>query len=972
MIDIGDNIHGFCLEKKTRIEELDGDGLLFRHVKSGARLLKVVCRDDNKVFAVTFKTPPVDDTGLPHIMEHSVLNGSEHFPVKSPFDVLSQGSLKTFLNAMTGSDMTIYPVASRNDKDFFNLMHVYLDAVFKPLIYRDNRILKQEGWHYDLESPDAPLTYNGVVYNEMKGAFSAPQRMMDLIIGRALFPDNCYAKSSGGYPEDIPSLDQSRFEAFHKTFYHPSNSYIYLYGNGDMDEELAFINNQYLSGYDRISVPSEIPLQAGLTEIREISDYFALPQGASQTGQSYLAWAGVWGLNSDQETAISLEILAEALVNHESGPLRMALMEAGIGQDVSAYVDKIQQPVLQILVTNAEPDDMDRFRGVFYETLKRICEDGLDTTMIQGILNRMEFSLREGQGSFTGVSGAMMAAPGWLFTDDPFCTLSFNRELVSIRERLPDRVLEKLVQQAILENKHACFALLQPEEGLETRIAEKTAAELEAVKARMKPEEIESLVRETRELRDFQQREDDPELLKTIPLLDLSDLNPQDEKISPLQEKIGSATLLQLNEFTRGIVYLSLYFDASAIDQELIPYLQLYNQLIGLLDTGAYSYGDLEDQINLHTGGISSSLSPLLYQRDDENLMPLFVLKGKVMPEKCEKLLELMFEQVMNTDWTGNPDRLKELVLRLKVQTEQGLVYNGLNIATLRLSSYFSRRGAYRELIMGHAYYQFLCDLAETFDEQRGEIVLRIKRVQSLLLNRKNLLISMTCQPEHAELMKKKLPEFIGRIPFGQTEPVAYRFHLSSANEGFMDASKVQYVAQGFDYRKLGYEYDGRMDVLSQLLSTIYLQNTVRVMGGAYGGYAMISDYGVFIFASYRDPQLEKTLQVYRQAPLFLENLQLGERDLRRLIIGTISRRDYPRNPSQKAAYAVESHLTGITAEMHQRERESILSASLKDLCGYARLVDAVMSQSALCVVGNESKIEEQQQLFRKTVRLRR
>jgi Zn-dependent M16 (insulinase) family peptidase len=975
MIKIGEYIHGFCLEKRKRVEELDGDCLLFRHEKSGARLLKVICQDDNKVFAVTFKTPPPDDSGLPHILEHSVLNGSERFPVKSPFDVLSQGSLKTFLNAMTGSDMTIYPVASRNDKDFFNLMHVYLDAVFRPLIYRDGRILKQEGWHYELESVDAPLTYTGVVYNEMKGAFSAPQRVLDLLIGRALFPDNCYSRSSGGVPEAIPTINQERFESFHQTYYHPSNSYIYLYGNGEMERELAFIDEQYLDGYEKKAVLSDIPLQPAPKQVGDIGDIhgvYALPQGASLDGQTYLSWAGVWGRNTDQESGIALEILAEALVNHESGPLRQALKLAEIGQDVSAYVDKIQQPVLQILVSNAKAGDLERFKTVFTDTLRQVCSQGLDRIMIEGIINRMEFSLREGQGSFTGVSGAMMATPGWLFGDDPFSTLSFGRELSALREKIDSHYLEGLVGQVMVQNPHACFGALDPREGLEGETAAETALELARIKNGLSQAQIAELVRETLELRAFQQREDAPEDLQTIPLLELSDLDSQDQVIETRQETLDGVELLQLEEFTRGIVYLSLYFDASGLEQALIPYLQLFNQLIGLLNTSAYDYGELEDQINLHTGGISSSLNPLLLRRDDSCLLPLFVFKGKVMPEKSERLLELMAEQLLNTDWSGDPARLKMLIQRLRAQTEQGLPYNGLNIATLRLSSYFSRRGMYRELTMGHSYYQFLCELADHFDTRRDAIVNRLKAVGKAVLNQKSLLISLTGLPEHIAPMKQMLSDFIRRLPPGLEEPKTYSFPLVSANEGFKDASKVMYVAQGYDFSKLGYAYTGQMDVLSQLLSTVYLQNTVRVMGGAYGGFAMISDYGSLILASYRDPNLEKTLQIYCQTPLFLENLQLSERDLRRLIIGTISRRDYPRTPAQKASVAVERHLTRMTPDKLQSERTQILSVTLNELRALADMVGKVMDQGAICVVGNENKIEEQRDLFRQTLSLRR
>jgi len=972
MIKTGDQLIGFRLEKRAMVAELDGEGLLFRHEQSGARLLKIINNDDNKVFAITFKTPPPDDSGLPHILEHSVLNGSENFPVRSPFDVLSQGSLKTFLNAMTGSDMTIYPVASRNDKDFFNLMHVYLDAVFKPLLYKDTRILKQEGWHYDIDSPDAQLLYTGVVYNEMKGAFSVPQRTIDLIVARALFPDNCYSNSSGGYPPTIPLLDQERFESYHSLFYHPSNSYIYLYGNGELEKELKFIDEQYLQSYQRIEVPSDIPLQAPFKEVKEIVDVYSLPQGASTEGQSYIAWAGVIGQNTDQEMSICLDILAEALVNHQSGPLRLALQQAGIGQDVSASVDKIQQLVFQINVDNANETDFQRFKTVLKETMDQVCRDGLDRTMVEGIINRMEFNLREGQGVFTGVSGAIMAAPGWLFAQDPFSTLSFNRELALIREKVSAHHLEKLIEQLFIKNTHAVCVQLNPKEGLESEVMEECAAHLAKVKAEMSPEEIDNLIRETRELRAYQQRNDDPEKLALIPLLEISDISPEDEKIEACRLDIGSVPLFRIEEFTRGIVYFSLYLDAGGLEQELIPYLQLFHQLIGLLGTTNYAYGDLEDQVNLHTGGISTSIIPLPINRDDQSLRSFFVLKGKVMPERCVKLLELMGEQLMNTSWDKDPDRLKDLIYRLKAQTEQGLAHNPFNIAAIRLTSYFSDRGAYRDLISGHSYYLFLCDLVEQFDRQLPSIVHQLKRVQKSLVNRRTLSLSLTCQNEQADVIMAELNGFVDLFPDFSFKALEYSFNKQIKNEGFKDAGKVQYVIKGYDYRSLGYSYNGHMEVLAQFLSTVYLQNSVRVMGGAYGGFAILSDSGPLMFASYRDPNLEKTIAVYKECAAFLETLDLSERDLRRLIIGTISKRDYPRDPVQKAALYVERTFMGITEELRQKDRLDILSTRLEDLRSFSEMVGKVMNQDVLCVVGNEKRIEEQKALFKSTITLRR
>lgn len=967
-LQIGALVHGFKLEQKQFIRELDGEGYLFRHLKSGARLLKVVSKDDNKVFSVAFKTPPPDDTGVPHIMEHSVLNGSENFPVKSPFDVLAQGSLKTFLNAMTSSDSTIYPVASRNGKDFSNLMHVYLDAVFKPLIHRDPRILQQEGWHYELESPAGPLSYKGVVYNEMKGAYSAPERQLDYVMNKALFPDNGYGNSSGGRPEVIPQLTYEQFKAFHRKYYHPANSYIYVYGNGDMEKELAFIDDHYLSGYDKIDVDSRIPLQKPLTTPALVRGQYGIPEGTPVAGKTYIARSSVYGLNTDQELNIAMDILAEVLVNHQAAPLRLALQKAGIGRDVSAGVDSVQQTVFTITVTNAEAKDLPRFEQVVADTLKEVAAKGFDRTTLDGIINMQEFRLREGRGAFTGIMGAMMASSGWMFADNPFITLSFNKELAGIRSKLDRKYFETLIEKALLNNPHTCTAVMEPKPGLEKELATELENKLAAIKGKMSPEEIAAIVAQTQELIAYQQRKDDPETLKTIPLLEIADIEKKQEDLPLKQETLAGMPLLVFDTFTKGIVYFDLYFDAGAVEQELIPYVQLYSDLVGMMSTAEYTYGDLENQINLHTGGISTALDVLAVSRDDERLKPYFLMRGKAMPEKLGRLADLMKQQLLLSKWDDG-DRLRELLLRTKAQFEQNLAYNGLGIARSRLASYISNRGAYQDLTSGFGYYQFLSDICRVPD--LNMITSKLKTVQAKLVNRNGLRVGVTCQDEQLKAVKNALPAMLAGLPKNESKAVEYRFAKEPLNEGFQDASKVQYVLKGSDYKKLGFQYSGEMNVLSQLLSTVYLQNTIRVQGGAYGGFAIMDNAGFLAFASYRDPNLKKTVENYLGASRFLSDLTLDERDLRRLIIGTISGWDRPLNPNQKGYIAVRRYLVGDTLAMLQKERDEILGTTVDDLKGFAKMVKEVMAQNYLCVVGNEKKIEEQKDLFKKILPLR-
>lgn len=965
---MGQVIHGFKLEKKQFVKEANAEGYLFHHEQSGAKLLKLFTKDDNKVFSVTFKTPPSDDTGLPHIMEHSVLNGSDEFPVKSPFDVLIQGSLKTFLNAMTFDEFTTYPVASRNDKDFKNLMHVYLDAVYRPALLKEYKILQQEGWHYELDSSDAPLTIKGVVYNEMKGAYSAPEEQMGLVMSRTLFPDNAYGKSSGGHPDAIPQLTQAQFEAFHKQYYHPSNSHIFLYGNGDMEQELAFINEKYLKGVSKIQVDVKIPLQKALPEPQVVKSQYGIPEGTPTDFKTYISKGLVYGSNADQETNLALDILAQVLVNNEAAPLRVAMQKAGIGKDISAYVNKIEQPVFTINVTNAQVLDADRFEQIYQDTLRDVVSKGFDRAMLEGVINRYEFSLREGNGSSTGISAAIGSVRGWLATNNPFSTLSFDKELASIRTQLDKRYFENLIEKAFLKNAHACMVVMEPKSGLEKEIVHAEEARLAKLKASMAPEQIASIVEQTKQLMAYQQRKDSPEVLKTVPLLEIADIDKKQEELVLKHERLAGIPILHMDTFTKGIAYVNCYFDTQAVPQDMIPYLELYSNLVGMIPTNKLSYGDLQNQMNLHTGGIVTRLETMAVNGSDDQIKTYFVMSGKALSEKLPQMFDLMKQQQLDSKWDDEA-RLKEMVTRVKTQFEQGMAYNSLGIARTRLKSYMTNRGAYEDLTSGFGYYRFLCQITKENDYKA--LASKLKSLQASIINKSTVRVGVTGQAEQLKAIKETLPTLLRSLPNTEVKPVAYTFAKEALNEGFQDASKVQYVLKGSDYKKLGYSYSGKMEVLSQLLSTVYLQNTVRVQGGAYGGFAVMDNAGFLGFASYRDPNLKKTVENYQGAGRFLADLKLDERELRRLIIGTISKRDYPLDPERKGDVAVRRFLRGEQHAKLQTERDEILSTSLEDLKGFAKMVQDVMNQNAICVVGNEKKIEDDKSLFKTVLALK-
>jgi len=959
----GENYHGFTLVEKKFVEEVNADCLLFKHDKSGAHLLKIAADDQNKLFNIAFKTAPETDCGTPHIMEHSVLNGSKNFPVKSPFDVLMKGSLNTFLNAMTGSDITTYPVASMNDKDYFNLMHVYLDAVFNPLIYDDPKILQQEGWHHEMESVDGEVVYKGVVYNEMKGAYSSPRRELSYQVNKILFPDNTYGVSSGGYPSEIPKLTYEQFINFHKKYYHPGNSYILLYGNADLDKELEFIDAEYLSKYELSDAKVEIPLQKPFENIKEAEGTYPVPEGAPTENQTFLSLSVVAGESTDRALAMTFDVLSEALVNHESAPVRLALQEAGIGRDVSAYFSEAKQNTFQLTVQNANPEDKDLFKETVFNTMEKVAEEGFEKEMIEGILNRMEFNLKEGNSPQKGLMYAMQSYQTWFFADDPFLGLEFNTPLAEAKKALESNLLESTVSEYLLNNPHALLMVLKPEPGLQAKIDEASKAELKAFRESLSDEEKEKLVQQTQELIEHQKREDTPEALATIPMLELSDISTDIEWFGIEEKSVSDVDVLHYNEFTNNILYSNLYFDIRALPKELVPYAELLTSLLGKLNTENYTFGELDNQLNIHTGGFNTYTTTFLEDYSDDNLIPKLVVSAKASNEKAGKLFELTLEILTNSDFSDK-DRLKELITRHQARVDSDIKNNGLNYAMTRLRSYYSKAGMYDEWTSGLDYYRFVTDLTNNFDSKSGEIVAELEKTAAMLFNRKNLVSGITCDETDYTLYSPELENFVAGLNDFDVEMHNWEMDFEKKNEGLLSASKVQYVVKGYNFKDLGFEYDGKMRVLNQVLSTDWLQNQVRVIGGAYGGFCGFSPSGNVFFASYRDPNLAETLENYDNTTGFLDGFDAEEEEMTRFIIGTISNMDQPRTPSQKGSTALNYYFSKITPKELKAEREAVLTTTAEDIRGMKEMVQKVLEQDAICVYGNEGKVKENAELF--------
>lgn len=965
----GQTSHGFKLIEKRFVKEVNAECYFYEHVKSGAQLFKIANDDDNKTFSIAFKTVPSSDNGVAHIMEHSVLNGSTNFPVKSPFDVLSKGSLKTFLNAMTSKDATKYPFASMNDKDYFNLMHVYLDAVFNPLIYSDDRILNQEGWHRELLEKDGPITYKGVVYNEMKGAYSSPTRELSYQLFKNLFPDNLYGKESGGYPSAIPTLTQKEFEDFHTKYYAPENSYIFLYGNADLDKELEFIDREYLSKYTRTGEKIQIADQPAFSKMKEVEAFYPAMEGKPTEDQTYLSLSFVAGHNTDDALVMALDIICDLLFNQESAPVRLALQAEGIGKDVSAYPVPFKQNVIMITVQNANPTDKQKFYDVVIKTIKETIAKGFDKKEVEGIINRNEFYLREGADAQKGLSLGGRNQTCWFFEGDPFKGLEYEKTLTEVKQALTTNYLEKIAQQYMLDNSHALLLTLAPKPGLEKEINQAATTELAKYKSTLDDAAIDKLIKENNDLIAFQKREDTPEALATIPMLNLSDINPTATWFDCKENKVGNTKVLHRGEFTNNIIYTNLYFNLNVLPQEMLPYASLLSNLIGMLDTELHTYGELDREFNIHTGGFSTYLNTYLEDQDDNKMNASFIVTSKFMNNKAGKMFELAGEMLNQTKYTDT-ERIKSLLIRLQAQLEASMQRDGSGVASRRLSSYVTNKGMFNERTEGLDYFWFISDLVNNYDSTSASIINNIKNTARLLFTQENMFCTVTCIDEDYLVYSYALGKFIKTLP--ATKPVVQTWKVTpeSKNEGILTTSKVQYVIAGYDFKKLGYKWNGKMRVLNQIVSTDWLKNQIRVIGGAYGGYSTVAPTGMFTFNSYRDPNLQSTIDNYNATPEYLKNFEASETDMTRYIIGTISKLDVPLTAQQKGMYAFNYYLTKTTRDQLQKEREEILATKVADIKGFSAMIQKILDQKTLCVYGNTEKINAEKTSLKQLIKI--
>ncbi len=962
-----ENLKAYTVISKQWIEELKSDGYLLKHNKTGARVALLSNDDENKVFYIGFRTPPKDSTGVAHIIEHTVLCGSEKYPVKDPFIELAKGSLNTFLNAMTYPDKTVYPVASCNSKDFKNLMDVYLDAVLHPNIYHEEKIFRQEGWHYELESADEELTINGVVYNEMKGAFSSPDDVLYREIMNSLYPHTSYAVESGGDPDVIPELTYEDFLAFHQKYYHPSNSYIYLYGDMDMEERLAYLDREYLSGYEALSVDSAPAAETPFQEMALVEKEYPIMESEPEEGNTYLSYNVSLGENLDRKVSVGFQALADAVVGAPGAPVRKALLDAGIGTDISSFYEAdVKQPYFSIVAKNAEGDQREAFVKLIEQTLQSLFEDGVEKKALRAALNHDEFRYREADyGSYPkGLMYGLQMFETWLYDDGrPFDYLELDGTYKALKGEVSTAYYENMLRNLLMENTHKSVVVVRPVRGLTGKRDKALAARLAAKKASMTQEEIAGIVAETKALADYQEEPDREEDLEKIPLLAREDIGKKARPYCNEELRVNDTTLLYHEIYTNGIGYLRFLFDLRQVPEELFPYVGLLQVMLGLVDTEKRSYSELYHEIHLQTGGIAPAVNVYTNADDLSDYKLTFDLKVKTLYENLPKAFELAAEILTESVYT-DAKRLFELVAENRSDKQAQMMSAGHSLAAGQALSYLSKQAHLMDQVNGLSFYRLLEGLEKDFEGKKEELSANMERLVHCIFRPENLMVDYTAQREGLAGIEPLIEALKSKLHREPVEGKPYVPQPVKKNEGLMSSAQIQYVCRAGNYANKGFSYTGALRVLKVLMSYEYLWMQVRVRGGAYGCMCQFGKTGESYFVSYRDPNLEKTIETYEKAADFVEAFEADERTMTQYIIGAVSAMDMPLTPAARGNYSLAGYMTGFTFERAQQERDELLSTDAGTIRKLAAHIRAFMEDDCLCVVGNEEKIKEQKDIF--------
>ena len=966
------DIHeSYDLIGKTGLGDIHSVGYVLKHRKSGAKICLIENDDENKVFYVGFRTPPLDSTGAPHICEHSVLCGSRKYPVKDPFVELVKGSLNTFLNAMTYPDKTVYPVASCNDTDFQNLMDVYMDAVFYPNIYEHEEIFRQEGWHYEMEDKDSPLTLNGVVYNEMKGAFSSPEDVLSREILNSLYPHNAYRHESGGDPKVIPELSYEDFKDFHRRYYHPVNSYIYLYGNMDMNEKLDYLDREYLSKFDAIELDSHIEREPAFKEPVEITKSYSISQEDEEENQTYLSINYSVADVLNPELYQAFDILDYALLNASGAPLQKALIDAGIGVDIiGGYDSGVYQPMFSIIAKGANTEDKGRFLSIVRGTLEEQVKNGIDKKALLAAINSAQFKFREADfGSYPkGLIYGLNLLDSWLYDDSqPFMHLQAIEVLNDLKKKVDSNYFEELVQKYLLDNPHSSVLVLEPKKGL-TGIEEKKLEEkLAAYKATLSDKEIEDIVAFTKHLKEYQDEPSSPEELEKIPMLKRSDLKREVRPLYNNEYIFHDVHLVHHDIYTNGIHYLTLGFDATKVLEKDLGDLALFTKMLGFVDNEKYDYASFANEVNLVAGGLTDNLK--VYPKADGGYRFICEVQLRYIYENAAEAVDLMKQMLFHSKF-DDKKRMFEILQQEKAQQLVRINNSGNAAAALRASSYFSEAAKITDDISGISYYEYLKDFEENFDERIDAFIDKTYDLKKLLFRKENLVVSTTGDNQALALAKLEIPGILDELSQKEIPNQTLEVHCTNKNEGFKTAAMIQYVGRAGNFKNSGFEYSGAMKILRVILSYDYFWINIRVKGGAYGCGSNFTRSGNMTFSSYRDPNLSATNEIFEKTDEYVKSFDVDERDMTKYIIGTISGMDTPLTPFQNGMRSFTAYMTGMNVQRLQDERDEVIDATPEDIRALAAPLRAALNQGYICVVGNENAIDEAADMFAKTEKL--
>ena len=950
-------IKNYLLQEAKYIKEIDSEAAIYIHEKTKAKVLLMSNKDPHKSFCIGFRTPPSDSTGVAHIIEHSVLCGSKKYPLKDPFVELAKGSLNTYLNAMTYPDKTLYPISSQNDKDFHNLMDVYLDAVFFPNIYQEKGIMMQEGWRYHIENPEDPIEYKGVVYNEMKGAFSSPEEIGFRMIKETVFPDTTYANESGGAPKHIPDLSYEDFISFHKKYYHPSNAYICLYGDMDPKATLAYIDEEYLSKFDYQAIDSQIKTQPAFSHFVEKKGYYSGTEG--KENGLFLAYNTVVDEVTDRKLMLGMSILEYVLLDTPASPLKKALIAEALGEDVyGAFQTHIKQPIFSIVGKNVREDKKERFYEVIKETLEKLAAEGLPEHLVRGALQVKEFELREGDASgySKGLFYALAAMKSWLYDASPFIYLEYEATLESLKAEQGTGYFEELIKKYLLGNTHGSKVELYPKIGLEKEAEDEVTEKLAAYKASLSEEALSKLIEETKAFMAFQEKEDSEEAIKCIPLLKREDLRKEATYPTFEQQMVDDINYIVSPIFTNKIAYMNWYFKLDGIEDKYVPYLGMIVGMLGKLSTSHYSYEELSSYMDEHIGSMSFHIQSLSSPHEIKSFLPVFTISSKALVSEVTAQTELMKEVLLETSFEDG-DRLLEIIREMKAMMESAISGDGHRVAYARLLSHLSPGEYFEEVARGLTFYHFVCVLEKNWSEVKDETIQHLKEAYALLGNKKRLVVGLTVDKDEMPTVTTVLKDTIATLPEVEVTPMNQDFEITKEQEALIYPSNVNYVAAGYNFKDLGYQYHGGLQMLKTILSMNFLWTRVRVQNGAYGCFCDFRKSGNMFFVSYRDPNLDKTLAIYNEVSDFVANMQLSEREMLQYLIGTISQLDFPYTPATEGKAGQLYGLMNIKKEELQQSRDELFATDNKILNGFAEMIRACMDKDAYCVFGNESAI---------------